>query len=148
MRRNLNWRLFGLLVLLLGLATLRFERLEGVNGVPREVVVSVATRTDYLIAVELLSRQVALTLDCVEVAASLANMIIIFVLVRFVISQVLKEQFPAVLIQDLLLLAAHQEVPLLLVDRRGLRVVPRHAHGAATAANSDLVDARVGRVAR
>jgi len=35
-----------------------------------------------------------------------------------------------------------------LVDRRGLRVVASHAHGTATAADANLVDARISCVAR
>jgi hypothetical protein len=47
---------------------------------PGQIIISVAS-CSYLVTVELLRRQIALTFNCVEVAATLPNVIVILILV-------------------------------------------------------------------
>ena len=99
------------------------------------VVVFVAASAHNLVAAEmtvllLLRWQVSFTLDCVEVASSLSQLIVAVPIsnASSIIPEVLQEHPPSALVQYLVLFATHHQVPLLLVDGRVLRIIGSHAH--------------------
>lgn len=100
---DLDRRLLWFLVLALGFATLGLEGLERMDGVPGEVVVSIAAGAD-LVTVELLGWQIAFALDCVEVATPMPYLIGgILALIILIVPQILQKQLPPILVQYLLL---------------------------------------------
>ena len=56
------------------LAALGLQRFERVDGVPRQVVISVSSRTN-LIAIKLLRRKIAFTLDSIKITGTLPHLI-------------------------------------------------------------------------
>ena len=123
-------------VIKLSTTALRLERLQRVNRMPRQVIiVFVSARTHNLVTAKvsvllLLCRQVALTLNGVQIAWTLPQLIVTVPISHGcpIIPQILQEHPPPALVKYLMLLAAHHEVPLLLVNCGILRVVRRQTH--------------------
>lgn len=93
-----------------------------------------------MIAIELLSWQVAFALDRVQITGALPHLVAAPILPRPVIPKILQKELAPVLVQDLLLFATHHQVTLLLKNCRRLRVVAGETHHAVGAAYGHLVD--------
>ena len=61
----------------------------------------------------------------------MAHLSAVFTFIRLVVPKILKEKFSSIFVKDLLLFAAHHEIPLFLMNSRVLRIILSHAHDVA-----------------